>query len=155
MAVLGPPAGSADAAPAWSVSSADIAYLSYGEPDRPLLSISCGHPEGEAGKDASRVEVEVEKGTKPGTKKVILVVEHKGGKAELPLKAMICGGETPCPNQPDGEIDRYEMSMGGRQLALDIAEKGQKLSIDAPGAKLSVPADEESFKRFAGFCRNW
>ena len=35
-------ASSAGAAPLWTVEKSEIAYLFYGEPGRPVLSISCG-----------------------------------------------------------------------------------------------------------------
>ena len=52
----------ASAEPLWTVEAAEIAYLVYGEPGRPVLSISCGQEEGETGRDETRIQVEVEKG---------------------------------------------------------------------------------------------
>jgi hypothetical protein len=143
------------AAPAWSVESSEIAYLFYGEPGKPLLTITCGEQEGETGKDETRIEVDVDRGTKPGKGKVELVVEHKGGKAKIPLKADLCSAQEPCAKGNDGEVYRYETSVPGKALALDIAEKGKAVSLDAPGAKIAALADEASFQKFAGFCRNW
>ena len=57
-------ASGALAAPSWTVESSEIAYVFYGEPHKPILSISCGQEDGETGKDETRIEVEVAKGTK-------------------------------------------------------------------------------------------
>ncbi len=133
-------ASGAGAAPLWTVEKSEIAYLFYGEPDRPVLSISCGQQEGETGKDETRIEVEVETGTKPGKDKVVLRIEQDKGHKDVPLKPLICGGLSECKNQPDGEVYRYETSVPGKTLALDIASKGRKLIIDAPGAKIAAPA---------------
>ena len=73
----------------------------------------------------------------------------------MPLKADICGGENECSNLPDGEIYRYEASVPGKRLALDIASKGETISIDAPGAKISAPRDAKAFKKFSALCLNW
>jgi len=148
-------ASSAGAAPLWTVEKSEIAYLFYGEPDRPVLSISCGQQEGETGKDETRIEVEVEAGTKPGKDKVVLRIEQDKGHKDVPLNPLICGGSSECQNQPDGEVYRYETSVPGKSLALDIASKGQKLVIDAPGAKIAAPADAAAFKKFAVSCLNW
>ena len=45
--------------------------------------------------------------------------------------------------------------MPGKRLALDIASKGEALSIDAPGAKISAPRDAKVFKKFSTMCLNW
>jgi len=148
-------ASSAGAAPLWTVEKSETAYLFYGEPGRPVLSISCGQEEGEAGKDATRIEVEVETGTKPGKDDVVLRIEQDKGHKDVPLTPLICGGLSECPNQPDGEVYRYEASVPGKSLALDIAGKGRKLSIDAPGAKIAAPADPAAFKKFSVSCLNW
>ncbi len=58
-------------------------------------------------------------------------------------------------NQPDGEVYRYVASVPGKSLALDIAGKGRKLAIDAPGAKITAPADPAAFKKFSVSCLNW
>ena len=81
-------ASSAGAAPLWTVEKSEIAYLFYGEPDRPVLSISCGQQEGETGKDETRIEVEVETGTKPGKDKVVLRIEQDKGHKDVPLKPL-------------------------------------------------------------------
>jgi hypothetical protein len=143
------------AAPGWTVEQAEIAYLVYGEPQAPVLSISCGQEEGETGRDETRIEVEVEKGTKPGKDKVVLRIEHDKGHKEVPLKPLICGGMSECKDQPDGEVYRYEASVPGKDLALDIANKGRKLVVDAPGAKIAAPADPAAFKKFSVSCLNW
>jgi hypothetical protein len=145
----------ASAAPAWTVERSEIAYLFYGEPDKPILSITCGQEEGETGRDETRIEVDVAPGTKLGDERVVLVVETKGGRKEVPLKADICSEADPCTNGAAGEVYRYEASVPGKQLALDIADKGRKVSIDAPGAKVSAPADAKAFKTFATMCLNW
>jgi hypothetical protein len=147
-------ASSAGAAPLWTVEKSEIAHLFYGEPDRPVLSISCGQ-QGETGKDETRIEIKVEAGTKPGKDKVVLRIEQDKGHKDVPLKPLICGGLSECPNQPDGEVYRYEASVPGKSLALDIASKGRKLSIDAPGAKIAAPADPATFKKFSVSCLNW
>jgi hypothetical protein len=143
------------AAPIWTVEQAEIAYLVYGEPQAPMLSVSCGQEEGETGRDETRIEVEVEPGTKPGSGKSVLIVEQEGGRQEVPLKALTCGGLNECANQPDGEVYRYEAVSPGKTLALDIANKGRKLVVDAPGAKIAAPADPAAFKTFSVSCLNW
>ncbi len=90
-------ASSAGAAPLWTVEKSEIAYLFYGEPGRPVLSISCGQQEGEAGKDETRIEVEVETGTKPGKDEVVLRIEQDKGHKDVPLKPLLCGGSSECP----------------------------------------------------------
>jgi hypothetical protein len=148
-------ASAAVAAPLWTVEKSEIAYLFYGEPEAPVLSISCGQQEGETGKDETRIEVEVEKGTKPPTDKVALRIEQDKGHKDVPLKPLICGGASECQNQPDGEVYRYETSVPGKDLALDIANKGRKLVVDAPGAKIAVAADPTAFRKFSVSCLNW
>ena len=76
--------------------------------------------------DETRIEVEVEKGTKPGKDKVVLArrARTKAHK-DVPLKPLVCGGLSECKNQPDGEVYRYEASVPGKDLALDIAIKGE------------------------------
>ena len=143
------------AAPLWTVQKSEIAYLFYGEPEAPVLSISCGQQEGETGKDETRIEVEVDTGTKPPTDKVVLRIEQDKGHKDVPLEPLICGGMSECKNQPDGEVYRYETSVPGKSLALDIANKGRKLSIDAPGAKIAAAADPAAFKKFSVSCLNW
>jgi hypothetical protein len=143
------------AAPGWTVEQAEIAYLVYGEPQTPVLSISCGQEEGETGRDETRIEVEVEAGTKASSAKAVLIVEQDDGRQEVPLKALVCGGLSECAHQPDGEIYRYEAVSPGKTLALDIAAKGRKLVVDAPGAKLAAAADPAAFKTFSVSCLNW
>lgn len=148
-------ASGASAAPVWTVEPGEIAALFYGEPAQAVLSISCAQGDGETERDETRIEVEVERGTKRGDGLAVLRVEEDGGRKEVPLTAQICGGETHCSNRADGEIYRYEASVPGKTLALDIARKGRKLTIDAPGAKISAPADAAAFKKFAVHCLNW
>jgi hypothetical protein len=148
-------ASGASAAPAWTVERSEVAYLFYGEPDKPVLSITCGQEEGETGRDETRIEVEVDAGTKPGAGQVVLVVEEKGGRKEVPLRADICSEADPCTNGVEGEVYRYEASVPGKELALNIGDKGRTLSLDAPGAKVSVAAEAKTFKRFAAMCLNW
>ena len=148
-------ASGAGAAPLWTVEKSEIAYLFYGEPGNAVLSISCGLQEGETGRDETRIEVEVEAGTKPGKDEVVLRVEQDKGHKDLPLTPLICGGMSECKNQPDGEVYRYETSVPGKDLALDIANKGRKLVVDAPGAKLAAPADPAAFRKFSVSCLNW
>lgn len=148
-------ASGAAAAPLWTVEKSEIAYLFYGEPEAPVLSISCGQQEGETGKDETRIEVEVEAGTKPGKGKVLLRIEQDKGHKDVPLQPLICGGAGECGTQPDGEVYRYETSVPGKTLALDIASKGRKLVVDAPGAKIAAPADPAAFRKFSVSCLNW
>jgi hypothetical protein len=148
-------ASSASAEPAWTVERSEVAYLFYGEPKTPVLTITCGQEEGETGRDETRIEVDTEKGTTTKADKVVLVVEMKGGRKEVPLKADICGGENECTNLPDGEIYRYETSVPGKRLAIDIADKGETISIDAPGARISARRDAKVFKKFSAMCLNW
>ena len=152
MTGLAPVAG---AEPLWTVEAAQIAYLVYGEPGKPVLSISCGQEEGKTGRDETRIEVEVEKGNKPGKDKVVLRVDEDKGHQAVPLTPLICGGLSECQNQPDGEVYRYETSVPGKDLAVDIASKAKMLSIDAPGAKITAPADPVAFKKFSVSCLNW
>jgi hypothetical protein len=82
-------------------------------------------------------------------------VDEEGGRQDVPLKPLICGGLSECNNQPDGEVYRYENATPGKHLALDIASKATRLSIDAPGAKIAAPADPTAFKKFSVSCLNW
>ncbi len=145
----------ASAEPLWTVDAAQIAYLVYGEPGKPVLSISCGQAEDETGRDETRIEVEVEKGNKPPKKKVVLRVHEDKGHQAVPLTPLICGGSSECQNQPDGEVYRYATSVPSKDLAVDIASKAKMLSIDAPGAKITAPADPVAFKKFSVGCLNW
>ena len=142
-------------APLWTVERDEIAHLLFGEPGKPVLSISCGQEDGEPGRDETRIKVEVETGTKAGKDKAVLRVMEEKGSKELPLEPLICGGESECKTRPDGEVYRYEASMPGKSLALDIAGKAKALSIDAPGAKFTAPADPAAFKKFRVSCLNW
>jgi len=153
--VIGCVASGAGAAPLWTVEKSEIAYLFYGEPEAPVLSISCGQQEGETGKDETRIEVEVDTGIKPPKDKVVLRIEQDKGHKDVPLKPLVCGGLSECKAQPDGEVYRYEASVPGKDLALDIANKGRKLVVDAPGAKIAAPADPAAFKKFSVNCLNW
>ena len=148
-------ASAAVAASLWTVEKSEIAYLLYGEPNRPVLSISCGQREGETGKDETRIEVEVEAGTKRGSGEVVLRIEQDKGYRDVRLTPLICGGLSECKEQPDGEVYRYEASVPGKDLALDIANKGRKLIVDAPGAKIAAPADPAAFRKFSVSCLNW
>ena len=147
-------APAASAQPLWTAEAAEIAYLVYGEPGRPVLSISCGQEEGETGHDETRIEVEVGPGTKPGKEKAVLRIEHDEGHKDVALTPLVCGASSECNNQPDGEIYRYEASISGKHLALDIAG-AVRLSVDAPGAKIAAPADPAAFKTFSVGCLNW
>ena len=146
---------SAHAEPGWTVERSEVAYLFYGEPKTPVLTITCGQEEGETGKDETRIEVDTAKGTTTKADKVVLVVEMKSGRKEVPLTPDICGGDNECTNLPDGEIYRYETSVPGKRLAIDIADKGETISIDAPGAKILAPRDAKVFKKFSAMCLNW
>jgi hypothetical protein len=148
-------ASGAWAVPLWTVEKSEIAFLFYGEPEAPVLSISCGQEEGETGRDETRIEVDVAKGTKPDKDKVVLRIEQDKGHKDVPLKPLICGGLSECKDQPDGEVYRYATSVPGKGLALDIANKGRKLVLDAPGAKIAAPADPAAFKKFSVSCLNW
>jgi len=146
---------SANAEPGWTVERSEVAYLIYGEPKTPVLTITCGQQEGETGKDETRIEVDTVKGTRTKADKVVLVVEMKSGRKEVPLTPEICGGDNECTNLPDGEIYRYEVSLPGKRPAVEIADKAQKISIDAPGAKFSALRDPNVFKKFSEMCLNW
>ncbi len=148
-------ASAGSAAPVWTVERSEIAYLFYGEAGKPVLSISCGQEEGETGRDETRIEVEVEKGTKPGKDPVVLRIERDNGHKDVQLKPLVCGGLSECNNQPDGEVYRYETATPGKSLALEIAGKAKALSIDAPGAKIAAPADPAAFRKFSVSCLNW
>jgi hypothetical protein len=146
---------SARAEPVWTVEGSEVVYLFYGEPKTPVLTITCGEQEGETGKDETRIEVDTAKGTTMKADKVVLVIEMKSGRKEVPLMPDICGGDNECSNLPDGEIYRYETSVPGKRLAIDIADKGETISIDAPGAKISAARDAKVFKKFSAMCLNW
>ncbi|HZP10719.1 hypothetical protein [Methyloceanibacter sp.] len=148
-------ASSASAEPGWSVERSEVAYLFYGEPEKPLLTITCGQEEGETGRDETRIEVNTEKGTTAKAEKIVLVVETKTGRKDVPLKALVCGGDNECTNLPDGEIYRYEASLPGKRPAVEIADKAERISIDAPGAKFSAQRDPSVFKKFSEMCLNW
>ncbi|HMK42119.1 MAG TPA: hypothetical protein VK451_11245, partial [Methyloceanibacter sp.] len=77
------------------------------------------------------------------------------GRKEVPLTPEICGGDNECTNLPDGEIYRYAASVPGKRLAIDIADKGEAISLDAPGAKILAPRDSTVFKKFSAMCLNW
>jgi hypothetical protein len=79
----------------------------------------------------------------------------KSGRKEVLLTPDIGGGDNECTNLPDGEIYRYEASVPGKRLAIDIADKGETISIDAPGAKISAVRDAKVFKKFSAMCLNW
>ncbi|MFZ2017686.1 MAG: hypothetical protein WAU90_03295 [Methyloceanibacter sp.] len=145
----------AHAEPRWTVERSEVAYLFYGEPKTPVLTITCGQEDGDTGKGETRIEVDAAKGTTTKADKVVLVVEMRSGRNEVPLVPDICGGDNECPNLPDGEIYRYETDVPGKRLAIDIADKGETISIDAPGAKFSAPRDATVFKRFSAMCLNW
>jgi hypothetical protein len=148
-------ASGVSAAPLWTVERSEIAYLLFGEPGKPVLSISCGQEDGETGRDETRIEVEVETGTKPGKDKVVLRVDQENGHQDVPLTPLICGSVSECQSQPNGEVYRYEASVPGKTLALEIVSKAKVLSIDAPGAKFAAPADPAAFKKFRVSCLNW
>ena len=148
-------ASGVSAAPLWTVERSGTAYLLFGEPGNPILTISCGLEDGESGRDETRIEVAVETGTKAGTDKAVLRVMEEKASTELPLKPLVCGGPSGCETRPDGEVYRYETSVPGKTLALDIAGKAKALSIDAPGAKFTAPADPAAFKKFRVSCLNW
>jgi hypothetical protein len=93
-------APAASAQPLWTAEAAEIAYLVYGEPGRPVLSISCGQEEGETGRDETRIEVEVEPGTKSGKEKAVLRVEHDEGHKDVALTPLVCGGVSESTTSP-------------------------------------------------------
>jgi hypothetical protein len=148
-------ASGVSAAPLWTVERSEIAHLYFGEPGKPVLSISCGQEDGDTGRDETRIKIEVETGTKAGTDKAVLRVMEEKGSKELPLEPLVCRGSSECKTRPDGEVYRYETSVPGKSLALDIAGKAKALSIDAPGAKFTAPADPAAFKKFRVSCLNW
>jgi hypothetical protein len=145
----------AHAAPSWTVETSGITYLVYGEPGKPLITIGCAEDTRDRESDETYVTVSASPGSKPGKDAIVLTIAHKGGTAKLKLDPVICGGETACIDRAEGEISHYDASVPTKRLAIDIAERGKALSIDAPGAKLSVQADETVFRKFAGLCRNW
>jgi hypothetical protein len=143
------------AEPGWSVERSEAVSLFYGEPKAPLLTITCGQEDGETGKDETRIEVDTAKGTTGKADKVVLVIETKAGRKEVSLKAAVCGPGNECTNLPDGETYRYETSVPGKRAAVEIADKAERISIDAPGAKFSAPRDAKVFKKFSQMCLNW
>ncbi len=150
---IGVAVADAVAGPGWGVYQDKVPALLYGDPENALLSIICGRNE-ETGKEETWISVAVANGTKPGKGKVALVLESKKVRKEVPLQPKICG-DGQCNTRAPGEVYLYEATFPGTAPALDIAEKATKISIDAPGAKVSAPADEKAFSKFAGLCRNW
>ena len=130
-------ASAVSAAPLWTVERSEIAHLFYGEIGKPLLSISCGQA-GETGRDETRIEVEVENGTKPGKDPVVLRIEQDKGHKDVPLKPLICGGLSECKNQPGGEVYRYETATPGKSLALDTGLPSALAFGSATGAWMAA-----------------
>jgi hypothetical protein len=143
----------AAAEPRWAVYRDQVPALLYGDPENAQISIICGRDE-ESGEDETWITIEVEPGAKPAPANVVLVLESDTARKEVPLEPLVCG-EDQCTMRTEGEVYRYEATFPGVEPALDIAEKVTKLSIDAPGARISAPADEKAFSKFAGLCRNW
>ena len=150
---IGAVASGANAEPAWRVFKEEVAVLNFGEPENALISIICGRDE-ETGEDQTWITVAVEHGTKPTQDAVVLIVHKEGGPKELPLKANICANNE-CSGGADGEVYLYDTVFPEKRPALEIAEEAVQLSIDAPGAKISAPADAKKFAEFAELCRNW
>jgi hypothetical protein len=150
---LGAAVSEAVADPGWNVFQDEVPTLLYGDPENALISIICGRDE-ETGKEETWISVAVDNGTKPAKGKIVLILESKKTRKEVPLRPKICGdGE--CNTRAAGEVYLYEATFPGTAPALDIAEKATKISIDAHGAKVSAPAEEKAFSKFAGLCRNW
>ena len=59
------------------------------------------------------------------------------------------------PTCPTARSTATRASVPGKRLAIDIADKGETISIDAPGAKILAPRDAEVFKKFSAMCLNW
>jgi hypothetical protein len=97
-------------------------------------------------------QVDTAKGTTTKADKVVLIIETKAGRKEVPLKADICADDNECTDLLKGEIYRYETSVLGKRLPVDTADKAERISIDAPGAKISAPRDAKVFKKFSAMC---
>jgi hypothetical protein len=130
-----------------------VPALLYGDPENALISIICGRHE-KTDEDETWITVEVEPGVKHAPENVVLVLENGKARKEVPLEARACAANQ-CTMRSEGEVYRYEATFPGLEPALDIAENVTKLSIDAPGAKVSAAADEKAFTKFAVLCRNW
>jgi hypothetical protein len=143
----------AAAEPGWAVYRDQVPALLYGEPENALISIICGRDEA-THEDETWITIEVEPGVKPAPANVVLVLENGTARKEVPLQPRACA-PSQCTTRAEGEVYRYEATFEGVEPALDIAENVTKLSIDAPGAKLSAVADEKAFTKFAVLCRNW
>jgi hypothetical protein len=141
------------AAPAWQVIQDEVTALMFGDPGDALIAITCGRNE-QSGADETGITVRAEPGTKPPQGPVVLVLESKDARKELPLKPNICGKDE-CSDRAEGEVSIYATAIPGLRPAFEIAEKATRISIDAPGAKVSASADEQQFVKFAGLCRNW
>jgi hypothetical protein len=138
-------------APQWGVFRDQAPALLYGDPEDALISIVCG--EDETGENETWIVVAVKSGTKPTQDRAVLVLENDEAKQkEIPLEAEICAADQ-CTMRAPGEVYRYLANFSGVEPALDIAEHVTKLSVDAPGAKISAPADAGKFASFAGLCR--
>jgi hypothetical protein len=143
----------AAAEPAWHVLQEEVTALVFGDSGNALIAITCGRDE-ETGDDQTGITVRAEPGTKPPQDPVMLVLESKEARKEVPLKPDLCGKDE-CSDRAEGEVSIYATALPGLRPAFEIAEKATKLSIDAPGAKISAAADPEQFAKFAGYCRNW
>ena len=130
-----------------------VPALLYGDPENALISIICSRDE-ETHEDETWITIEVEPGVKPAPASVALVLENGTARKEVPLQPKACAPNQ-CTARSEGEVYRYEATFPGVEPALDIAENVTKLSIDAPGARLSAVADEKAFTSFAVLCRNW
>ena len=139
--------------PGWRVYRDQVPALLYGDPENALISIICGRHE-ETYEDETWITIEVEPGVKPAPADVVLVLENGKARKEVPLEPKACAANQ-CTMRTEGEVYRYEATFPGIEPALDIAENVTKISIDAPGAKLSANADEKAFTKFAVLCRNW
>jgi hypothetical protein len=155
LAAFGASAVVAEAAsePGWAVYRDQVPALLYGDPEKALISIICGRDE-ETSEDETWITVEVEPGVKPAPVNVVLVLENGTARKEVSLQPRACAPNQ-CTARSEGEVYQYEATFPGLEPALDIAENVTKLSIDAPGAKVSAAADETAFTSFAVLCRNW
>ena len=149
-------ASSANAEPAWTVERSEVAYLFYGEPGKAVLTITCGQQEGKTGKDETRIEVEADKGTTTKADKIVLVLAMKSGAKGGGAQGRYLRRRERM-QQPARRGDLPLRGERSRQAARarHRRSKGETISIDAPGAKISAPRDAKAFKKFSALCLNW
>ena len=133
----------------WHVLEEMEVSVGYGPtPTEAVLSIACSARQ-------SEIYVPAAPGTKPPAQAPVLVVKEGAATNRITLRVSVCGRPSACSHRPDGEVSTYFALTRGKAMALRLAEKMTAAEIDAPGATLSVTADNAAFKTFATLCRKW